>query len=83
MLIDQWGDDEGVLVALGGSIMSGVWSGSRKPFYEKLRKLALGLQLHSKEKVVQWANRLLNTTDAWIDREEREASARKVGRFYA
>jgi hypothetical protein len=63
--------------------MSGVWSGSRKPLYEKLRKLALGLQLHSKEKVVQWANRLLNTTDAWIDREEREASARKVGRFYA
>lgn len=83
MLIDQWGDDEGVLVALGGSIMSGVWSGPRKPFYEKLRKLALGLQLHSKEKVVQWANRLLNTTDAWIDCEEREASARKVGRFYA
>lgn len=80
-LVDNYGHDVRVLGSLSANMHSGTWWGSRAPHYEKIRTLSKTLLNHPRPSVRAWASRLAKDMGNWLEREQREADARSVGRW--
>jgi hypothetical protein len=81
LLIDRYGQNKDVLRSLSANIYTGSWSGSRIPFYEGVKRLAIELQKHPRSGVRAWAGALSRDMDRNLQQEKREADARQIGRW--
>ena len=81
VLIDTYGLDREVLTTLGGNLMTGVWSGPRLEFYEKLKNLLLQSKSHSFKTVRDWVQGSIEVLSSRIQIEQQQIDARTVGRY--
>lgn len=68
-LIDKYGDNEDVLLALSRNISSFGWSGSVVPYYQKELAALEEFQTHGIENVRKWAERRIRYLNESIDAE--------------
>jgi hypothetical protein len=81
MLVDEFGDSEGVLDALGASLHSFSWSGSLVPFYERLMAVLAPLLAHQRETVRLWARRMVDGARDSRDKEAQRDEEQGLGRW--
>lgn len=81
MLIDEFGDSEGMLDALGANLHTFTWAGSLVPFYERLMAVVSPLLNHEREAVRDWARRMVDGARKSRDKEAQRDEEQSVGRW--
>lgn len=81
LMIDEFGQDAGVLEAVTSNLMSGVSWGPRTPFWKRIVALLDELGQNHHKVVKAWAKRFKTGLIANIAAEQREEHARAVGRW--
>jgi hypothetical protein len=81
-VLDEFGDRDEVLDALGVAMASFSWSGSLVPYYERyVEPLRFLQQGHSRAKVRKWAESQLGRVQKAIEREQKRDDEREFGLF--
>jgi len=78
-LIDRYGDNEEVLDALGVNMGSFSWVGSLVPYYEEQAKIASPLLDHPKQKVREWAGKIVGYAQRQAQRERDRDEEHQIG----
>lgn len=81
-VLDEFGDRDGVLDALGVAMGSFSWTGSLVPYYERyVEPLRMLQERHSKVEVRAWAKAQLGRVQKAIEHEQKRDEERELGRF--
>lgn len=78
-VIDEFGQDEDVLSAVTGNLLSFTWSGSLVPFYARLLNAFQQLVDHDSPEVKKWARAEVNSMRETIKAEEVRDQEREIG----